>query len=142
VNLISIKMDSSDTTGLFIGFGAIILLILGSIWFLFGGEREGYIDTSDCRAEYEVEDQIWNRIFHEYTCSYTKTADDQLMSGICYRVKTTLFNNECKAAYYYEKKPFKYCTEDYPYLGTDGQCWNNYKGSGYMDTVYAVPEDK
>lgn len=123
-------------------FGVVLVgaIIVGGVWFLFGGEKEGYIDTSDCRADYEVEDQIWTRIWHEYTCTYQKTDDGQIMGGTCKRVKTTLFGNECKASYTYNKKPYKTCSQEYPWLGSDGKCWNNYNPTGVYNTTYAAPE--
>lgn len=122
-------------------FGIVLVgaMIVGVVWFLFGGEKEGYINTSDCRANYEVEDQVWNRIWNEYTCTYRKTNAGQIMSGTCERVETTLFGNECKASYTYNKKPYKVCSQEYPWLGSDGKCRNSYEGT--YNTIYAAPEE-
>ena len=123
----------------YLGIIVIVLVILG-IWFVFGGEKEGLIDVSDCRAEYELEDKLRHRIFNEFTCSYTKTEDGKVMSGFCARAKTKWISGECTSSYYYSKNPFKTCSEEYPWLGSDGQCWSGSNPKEVWNTVYAGPE--
>ena len=129
------KDEIYSLSGLFI----FALIGLGIFW-IFGGEKEGTIDTSDCRSSYEVKDEIWNRFFNKYTCTYTKTEAGEIMSGTCQRAETTSFTNECTAEYYYYKKPFKYCSEDYPWLGSDGKCWSAYGTHGNGGQTYALPD--
>jgi len=119
-----------------VGILVILALLVGGIYFVFGGEEEGTVDTSDCRTTYQQQDEIWNRIVHKYVCSYwLKSNDGKVMSGECQRV--VLSGGDCIASYSYEKKPYKTCSSEYPWLAQDGTCW-----SGWAEgRAYAADDD-
>lgn len=95
---------------------------------------EGTVKYDDCREiiylkpEPDSLDSFWRTYFHQFICQYTKRKSGKIISGTCVHIDTdnSLFSSsgKCKTAYIYtfKSKPDLGCTEEYPYLGYDKLC--------------------
>jgi hypothetical protein len=109
-------------------FGYLIAAVI-VIWFggkylhnTVWGEREGVINTDDCRSKVAVVEGSSATWFRKFTCVYQKDRDGSLMRGACEAVDITP-SGACETDYYYEKKASpSICPESAPYLGLDGKC--------------------
>lgn len=101
----------------FLLLSCVLLVIL----ILTGCEREGIVNTDDCREVVNIKDGGIQTYYKTFTCSYYKTDKGDIMGGTCTNVKTGLFNSKCEIAYVYEKEPYKKCSED-EYLAKSGNC--------------------
>jgi hypothetical protein len=100
------------------------LIVGGVVWGYksMWGEREGTVNTDDCRARIPLKEDSSDTWFKQFTCSYRKTNSGKLISGTCEAVETSA--GRCNTVYFYEKKVPKVCTDPkFPYLGVDDLCY-------------------
>jgi hypothetical protein len=121
--------------------GLLILGIVGlTVWGIsavIGGEREGFVQFSDCREEVTLSSDTLQKYYKKFTCSYVRSEGGNLMGGTCVHVDLAggLFSDggECTRAYVYEKKPEVTCRPEFPYLGYDDKCYTEWD-IGRVDT--------
>lgn len=105
----------------------IIALILGGIYWLFWGEVEWEIsDLDTCKVTIQKEDNVLNRIFTRYTCSYYKADNGKIIDGTCAHVK---YNDNwiCMKAEVYEKDSEISCPrEAFVTSEWSCDCWDGY----------------
>jgi hypothetical protein len=117
--------NKSENTALGLGclfvlslLGAGLLWIHNTVW----GEREGSIQTDDCRARILIKENSCETWFKKFTCTYQRTKGGKLISGTCEAVDTDAAG-KCETVYFYEKKNPLSCTSPLePYLGDDDLC--------------------
>ncbi len=110
----------------------LIVLLVSIVLVSCGGEREGTIDTSDCRETVNLNSGNLQQYFKHFTCQYTRRASGKIAFGICTRVETygtwLHYSDKCKTAYVYAySNTDSGCTEKYPYAGNDDKCHANWE---------------
>jgi hypothetical protein len=75
------------------------------------GEYEGTVKSDDCRQQIMLSEDSPVTRQKKFMCIYQKSKTGKLMSGICTAVE--MDGSTCKAAYTYQKKPWRTCPEGY-----------------------------
>lgn len=101
----------------------VLLIVVFASIILVGCEREGSVEFEDCREFIQIDENSFSTFYKTFTCTYEKTDNGDIMSGLCVRVELTK-NNECKKAFAYEKSAYKECPEG-EYLDKVGECYCN-----------------
>jgi len=112
-----------------LGVLALILVAYGIFWLIEQpGEREGFVNISDCRETVTLTPDTFQKYFKPFTCTNRETRSGKIMGGQCVHIEydSSLFSssNVCKTAYVYEEPPDALCADPkYPYLGYDDKCY-------------------
>jgi hypothetical protein len=113
-----------------IGCLFVIVLVIGGIVALFGGESEGTVKYDDCRQIVTINESDLYASFHKFTCDTTKTSSGKVISGTCVHIDTQ--DGVCITAHVYQKKTEIVCPGSNNYVADDGSCTCNY---GYTPTT-------
>jgi len=108
-----------------------IVLLIG-VFFIFvvsGCEQEGVVKYDDCRETIFVKAGDLQTYYKKFICQYTRRASGKIIAGTCVHASTGFFTGNCQTAYVYTfvKEPDMGCTKQYPYLGNDGMCYDDWE---------------
>jgi hypothetical protein len=116
-------------------FLAVLALLACIVLWLFGfnyhSTSEGSVKYDDCRVVVNLQPDDWQTYFGTFTGYTLKTKSGRIMGGEFVRIENdgSFFGggHTCAKAYVYQKKQDDVCTgSQYPRLGYDDMCHENY----------------
>ena len=105
------------------------LALLAPLIFLgVGCERTGIVEYDDCRTIVELKEDTIQKYYHLFTCDYQKTDSGAVMDATFVRVELCGFYDSglCNEAFVYNRGPEGSCSDEYPYLGYDDKCYQEW----------------
>lgn len=103
--------------------------LLAPLIFLGAGcERTGIVTYDDCRTVVDLKEDNVQKYYKTFTCDYQKTKSGTVMDATCVRVELGGFRDSgnCNTAFVYYRSPEVSCSVEYPYLGYDDMCYEDW----------------